>query len=160
MKKAMFLLALLLVTMGAKAQFEQGKWFVNPAATGLGLSYDKVTDVRFGLDAKGGAFVIDNLALLVGLGAEFMDDYNRFNAGVGARYYFNKSGIYVGAGFDLTRYSISKHSHTDFDITAEVGYAFFITKTVTLEPAVYCRLNTKDGDYTKYGLKIGFGIYF
>ena len=66
MKKIVLLLCLLAGVVSAHAQFEKGKWLVNPSATGLGLSYDTQTDkATFGLDVNGGAFVADNLALLI-----------------------------------------------------------------------------------------------
>lgn len=72
MKKIGLLVCLLVVTVAAQAQFEKGKWFVNPSITGLDLSYDTGTErASFGLEAKGGAFLIDNLALLVHAGVSW-----------------------------------------------------------------------------------------
>ena len=39
MKKLMWIVCLLVVSVTAQAQFEKGKWIVNPSVTGLGLSY-------------------------------------------------------------------------------------------------------------------------
>lgn len=41
MKKLMWMVCLLVVSVTAQAQFEKGKWIVNPSVTGLGLSYSK-----------------------------------------------------------------------------------------------------------------------
>ena len=42
----------------------------------------------------------------------------------------------------------------------EVGYAFFLSRTVTIEPAVYYNQSLKNhSDYSEFGLKVGFGIY-
>ena len=42
----------------------------------------------------------------------------------------------------------------------EVGYAFFISRTVTIEPSVYYQQSFKDhSEYSKIGLRVGFGIY-
>ena len=97
MKKLMWIVCLLVVSVTAQAQFEKGKWIVNPSVTGLGLSYSKSEKTQFGLQAQGGA---------------------------------------------------------------EAGYAFFLTRTVTIEPAVYYDLSFKDSDLSKFGLKVGFGFYF
>lgn len=43
MKKLMWIVCLLVVSVTAQAQFEKGKWIVNPSVTGLGLSYSEVT---------------------------------------------------------------------------------------------------------------------
>ena len=66
MKRLALLVCLLIGTMAAHAQFEKGKWFVNPSVTGLNFSYNTETDkAHFGLEAKGGAFLVDNVALLI-----------------------------------------------------------------------------------------------
>ena len=42
----------------------------------------------------------------------------------------------------------------------EMGYAFFLNKTVTIEPAIYYDQSFKrHSDYSKIGLRIGLGIY-
>ena len=63
MKKLMWIVCLLVVSVTAQAQFEKGKWIVNPSVTGLGLSYSKSEKTQFGLQAQGGAFLVDNVAL-------------------------------------------------------------------------------------------------
>ncbi len=41
-----------------------------------------------------------------------------------------------------------------------MGYAFFISKTVTIEPALYYDQSLKDhSQYSTIGLKVGIGIY-
>lgn len=160
MKKSMLLVAFLLVTIGANAQFEKGKWIINPSITGLELTHSKADDTCFGITAKGGAFLADNWALLLNLGAKIKDGDNRFAVGVSGRHYIQDVGVYVGAGFDINHTSIAKHNETSFSVIPEVGYAFFITKTVTIEPALYYNWNTKNSNWSEFGLKIGFGIYF
>lgn len=42
----------------------------------------------------------------------------------------------------------------------EVGYAFFLNRTVTIEPAVYYDQSFKNhSDFSKIGLRIGVGVY-
>ena len=42
----------------------------------------------------------------------------------------------------------------------EVGYAFFVSKTVTVEPAVYYDQSFKDhSDFSTIGFKVGVGVY-
>ena len=78
--------------MAAQAQFEKGKWILNPSITGLEFSHDTGTDkTSFGLEAKGGAFLLDNIALLVHAGAAWNtggSDLDVYTLGVGGRYYF------------------------------------------------------------------------
>ena len=71
MKKLMWIVCLLVVSVTAQAQFEKGKWIVNPSVTGLGLSYSKSEKTQFGLQAQGGAFLVDNVALMLTAGANW-----------------------------------------------------------------------------------------
>ena len=42
----------------------------------------------------------------------------------------------------------------------EVGYAFFLSRTVTVEPSVYYNQSfKKHSDYSRIGLKLGIGVY-
>ena len=43
---------------------------------------------------------------------------------------------------------------------AHVGYAFFLSRHLTIEPEVYYELSTKDSDFSGLGLKLGFALYF
>ena len=53
MKKLALFVCLLVVTVAAQAQFEKGKWILNPSITGLEFSHDTGTDkTSFGLEAK------------------------------------------------------------------------------------------------------------
>lgn len=163
MKKIAFMICLLVATVAAQAQFEKGKWFVNPSVSGLAATHDTESDkTTFGLEAQGGAFLVDNFALLVDLGGAwnaYGSDVDIYSAGVGCRYYFDKVGIYLGTGVGVNRY---EYGH-DADCTTrvrynlEAGYAFFLSRSVTIEPAAYWNV---DKDRSQYGLKVGFGFYF
>ena len=42
----------------------------------------------------------------------------------------------------------------------EVGYAYFVSKTVTIEPAVYYDQSFKDHSaFSTIGFKVGVGVY-
>ena len=149
MRRLALLVCLLIGTVAAHAQFEKGKWFVNPSITGLNLSYNTETDkAHFGLEAKGGAFLMDNVALLIDAGAKWQ---------VGGRYYIDKVGVFLGADVNLNRYNWDGGDKTRFGFGLEGGYAFFLSRTVTIEPAVYWDINK---DRSEFGLKVGFGFYF
>lgn len=161
MKKLIISFCVLLASLGAHAQFEKGKWIINPSITGLSLSHSNLEKTEFGIHSRVGAFVVDNVAVMVSLGAEWADLGDFYTVGAGGRYYFDKIGIYAGCDIQLERMKIKySDSRTNVALTPEVGYAFFISRTVTIEPAVYYNLSLKDSDYSKYGLKIGFGLYF
>ena len=162
MRKLALLVCLLVATVTAQAQFEKGKWIVNPSITGLELSHDTGTDkTSFGFEAHGGAFLLDNVALLIHAGANWNQggsDLDLYSLGVGGRYYISSVGVYLGANVNVDRWDWGKdHDDTKFSLGLEAGYAFFLSKTVTLEPAVYWNIND---DRSRLGLKVGFGFYF
>ena len=162
MKKLALFVCLLVVTVAAQAQFEKGKWILNPSITGLEFSHDTGTDkTSFGLEAKGGAFLLDNIALLVHAGAAWNtggSDLDVYTLGVGGRYYFDKIGVYLGADVNVDRWDWGHDlDDTKFSFGLEAGYAFFLTRTVTIEPAAYWNVNS---DRSKFGLKVGFGFLF
>lgn len=159
MKRLSLFVCLIVVTLAAQAQFEKGKWFVNPSITGLNLSYNTGTDkAHFGFEAKGGAFLVDNVALLVRAGASWQGGgTDIYTLGVGGRYYISKVGVYLGADLNLNRWNWDDGDRTRFGFGLEAGYAFFLSRTVTIEPAVYWDINK---DRSEFGLKVGFGFYF
>lgn len=166
MKKSIFICCLLLASVCANAQFEKGKWVVSPSVTGLDLSHNSEEKTTFGFMAHGGAFLEDNLALLVTLGANWSDAQDTYTLGVGGRYYLQSCGVYLGLGMKMKRWDPdlirprNGKAVSDYALSPEVGYAFFITRSVTIEPAVYYDISFKNGDYSRFGLKVGFGIYF
>lgn len=161
MKKLMFMACLLVAAISAKAQFEQGKWFVNPAVTGVEMSHSSAEQNKFGVVAQGGAFLVDDVALILTVGGEWRKHVDVYTVGVGGRYYFHQTGVYVGTGLGMSKWKFDGESnHTDYAINSEVGYAFFLNKSVTIEPAVFYNWSMKDNDYSKFGFKMGFGIYF
>ncbi len=116
MRRLALIVCLLIGTVAAHAQFEKGKWFVNPSVTGLNFSYNTETDkAHFGLEVKGGAFLIDNVALLLDAGATWQGGgTDVYTLGVGGRYYFNKIGVFLGADVNLNRYNWDGGDKTRF----------------------------------------------
>jgi hypothetical protein len=159
MKKIAMMIAALVMTLSANAQFEQGKMYVGASMTGFDASYSGATEFHLGIDAKAGYFFMDNLMAYgqVGYkhyGQEAIPDY--FTAGIGARYYIVQNGIFLGAS---GKYIHASSSYNDFMPGVEVGYAFFINRTVTIEPAIYYDQSfKKHSDYSTVGFRIGIGI--
>lgn len=75
--------------------------------TGLDLSYDTgAKKASFGLEAKGGAFLVDNLALLVHAGVSWNrggSDVDVYTMGVGKVAYLDKVGVFLGADVNVDR---------------------------------------------------------
>ncbi len=152
------LLTVLMLTVTASAQFEVDKKYVGASLTGFDLSYNGLQEFRLGVSAHAGYFVDDNLMLLGELA------YNNpgkgipdvVSVGVGGRYYIEQNGIFLGAN---CKYEHAKN-YNDFMPGVEVGYAFFLSRTVTVEPSLYYQQSFKQhSDYSTIGLKIGVGIY-
>ena len=149
----------LMVSVGAHAQFESGKQYCGASLTGLNLSYNGSEELSLGIQAKAGFFFEDDMMLLAQAeykhsGLEGVKDY--WALGAQGRYYIEQNGIYLGAGVKL----IHTGSYNDVMPGVEVGYAFFVSKQVTIEPAVYYDQSFKNhSDYSTVGVKVGIGIY-
>lgn len=146
----------LAMTITANAQFEQGKMYGGASLSGLDLSYSGATDLHFDLAAKGGYCFMDNWMALAQVGLDTNKDATSIKVGVGGRYYIIQNGIYLGVNAAFKHNS----SYNDFMPGVEVGYAFFINRHCTIEPAIYYDQSFKSHkDYSTIGLRIGFGIY-
>lgn len=149
----------LMVSVGAHAQFESGKQYCGASLTGLNLSYNGSEELSLGIQAKAGYFFEDDMILQAQAeykhsGLEGVKDY--WALGAQGRYYIEQNGIYLGAGMKL----IHTGSYNDVMPGVEVGYAFFVSKQVTIEPAVYYDQSFKNhSDYSTVGVKVGIGIY-
>ena len=157
-KKIMLLIAAFAVTMAANAQFQQGKGYIGASLTGLDMHYNGADKFNIGVEAKGGYLFMDNLMGLAFTSYEHKGHKNttdRFMIGVGGRYYIIQNGLYLGAGLKYSH----REDFNDLVPNLHLGYAFFLSRTVTLEPELYFDFSTKSSDYSNYGLRIGVGVY-
>ena len=162
MKKIMLVLGVLVAATQAYAQFEKGTWYLNTSVTGLNLSHSKYEGTNFGFSTGGGAFIADNLAMLLVFKGNYVEHgMDETSFGAGARYYFSNCGVYGGLGLAYKYLSNSIYRKNLVCLTPELGYAFFLNKTITIEPAVYYDLSFVNcSDYSKLGFRLGFGFYF
>ena len=143
-----------------KEPFEVGRCYFGASLSSLNLSYSGASKTNFGVAAKVGYLVDDNLMLLFDGG--FNHDGNDgiadyMHVGLGARYYIQQNGLFLGAN---CQYAHARHNYNDVMPGVEVGYAFFISRTVTIEPSIYYQQSIKNhSDYSTIGLRLGFGIY-
>lgn len=163
MKKTLLAALLAIMCVSANAQFEKGTKYGNLSLTGFDMSYSKNAKFHFGLEATGGYFVAKDWMVDGRFGYNHQGgvDMNSFDLGAGFRYYFQKSGVFLGGGLLYEFYGVDKFNSNFFHLTPEVGYCFYINHYVSIEPAVYCNLcmnHFEDG--SKIGLKVGFGFYF
>lgn len=160
MKKLLFLIAFISATLSGHAQFEEGKYYIGASLTGLNLSYSGSEKFNLGVEAKAGYLFMDDWMLTGQLGYEH-SGYNgtadSFTVGIGGRYYIIQNGLYLGLNAKLVH---ANHNYNDLMPGLEVGYAFFLSRTVTVEPAVYYDQSFKNhSDYSKIGFRIGIGVY-
>lgn len=161
MKKKLMLLGLaFMMTLAGHAQFEEGKVYAGASLSGLDLNYSGKDGFNIGVDAKVGYLFTDNWMLygqasFQHSGNDDIADYA--SVGAGFRYYIIQNGLYLGLGAKMLH---ANHSYNDLMPELELGYAFFISHSATIEPAVYYDQSFRNhSDYSKIGFRVGFGIY-
>lgn len=155
--RIIMIIAALALTLSANAQFEANKKYISASLSGLDLNYSGSKEFTFGVQAKCGYMFQDNLMFTAQAAYDKQTDVPAsVSFGLGARYYIVQNGIYIGAS--------ANYSHSDaFDDvmpSVQLGYAFFINGSVTIEPEIYYNQSFKNhGDYSTVGLRIGVGVY-
>lgn len=159
MKRLTTILLLLVATLTtAHAQFEQGTKYVGASTSGLGLSYSTSERFRLGLDANAGYFIADCLMLHGNVGYEHTRAVDDVRIGLGARYYFDNCGIFLGAGAEYNHFTKSSN---DIMIPVTIGYAYFLNDHLTIEPSIYYKMSLHDfSDNSTVGFSLGLGFYF
>lgn len=159
MKKLAVLCVSLLLAGAAHAQFEKGKVYCGASLSGLNLSYNGSSDLNLGIRGQVGYLFADNLMGVGTLSYDHVgkgDNKDYVSVGVQGRYYIIQNGLYLGAGAKL----VHTGSYNDVMPGVEVGYAFFVSRTVTIEPAIYYDQSFKNhSDYSTIGLRVGIGVY-
>ena len=165
MRKIILSMVALVMAMSANAQylndsttpFELGKFYFSAGFSGLDLNYNSTNKWNLDVNAKAGCFFQDNWMVMADVLLGIHEKApNEFHAGGGIRYYIEQNGLYLGLG---ARY---KHvtDYDDFLPNVSLGYAFFLSRTVTVEPELYYDMSTKSfKDYSGFGFRLGFGIY-
>ena len=158
MKKFLAIIAVAVMPLVAHAQFEKGKLYAGAGLTSLNLSYSGSEDLCLGLQGQAGYFMADNVLLYGQVGWNHLgSSTDNIELGAGGRYYILQNGIFLGAN---VKYAHGPRGYNDVMPGVEVGYAFFISRTVTIEPSIYYQQSFNDhSEYSKIGLRVGFGIY-
>ena len=159
MKRKLTLMLLgLVMTVSANAQFENGKKYIGSSISGLNMSYNGCEKSNFGLQAKGGYLFMDDWMVTAQMAYDKKKDVSaELSLGVGARYYIVQNGLFLGASAD---YVHRGSDYDDFMPSVQIGYAFFISHTVTIEPEIYYNHSFKShSDYSSVGFRLGFGVY-
>ena len=138
MRRLLCTLTVVLSSLAGYAQFEMSKIYIGGALSSLDLSYNGLRKGHIGLSGMGGYFFCDNLLALGRVGYEKQKDMHALlTLGVGGRYYI----IHFLPG-------------------VQIGYAFFVSRTVTIEPEIYYDQSFKNHkDRSTVGLRVGVGVY-
>ena len=157
MKKIALFVVALVMSVAANAQFEQGKGYLGASLSMMDLSYSGATKGHFELGARAGYFLADDWMLFGDLGYEKQKDMPYYlKLGAGIRYYIQQNGLYMGASAALRHYN----DINDFMPSIQIGYAFFISRTVTFEPELYYEHSFKDhSNFSTAGIRLGIGVY-
>jgi hypothetical protein len=178
MKKVMLALVVLVSSNLISAQDKKGtgdgqtvkdKWLIE-ANTGFGsgvgttsfglVSEDGTTSWNVGAEA--GYFVIDDLALKVGLGygddGSDLEGSSAFAYKIGAKYYI-VSQFPVELSYNGV--SIKDYDENPSDVGFQAGYAWFLSSTVSLEPGIRYNLSLNNDFYDDaLQFNIGFALHF
>ena len=163
MKKILLtMLCGLMFSMASQAQdrlpFAKDKGYIGASLSGFDLNWSKPSSWHMNMAAKGGYLFEDDWMVTCTLGYDWYKTADKtLLAGAGLRYYIEQNGLFLGAGANYQHNA----TYDDFVPNFEMGYAFFLNRTVTLEPSVYYNMSLKDHvNYSGFGLRIGIGIYF
>jgi len=165
MKKIMMTMVALVMAISANAQylndsqkvFSQGKFYLGASLSGFDLSYHKASDWNLGLSANAGYLIADDWMVVGQLTYQKQTDVPALvQLGGGLRYYFESCGLYAGATAKYTSWD----DYSEFLPELSLGYSYFLTGKLTVEPEIYYEHSTKDSDNSGFGLRIGFGVYF
>jgi len=160
-KKIFFLMMALVLSASSFAQFEKGTSYLNASLSGLDFNYTGEDKLKLDLTARCGYMIEDNWMALGVM------DYNyrknaptTFAVGAGIRYYIDQNGLYLGAGAKFKHFSFDDESYNDLMPGVQIGYVFFVSKTVTIEPEFYYDQSFKEhSKYSGAGIRVGVGIF-
>lgn len=114
----------------------------------------------FNLNANGGYFVADKLALAGGLHFDMTsvdpDSENNINLNAGLRYYFLQ-GLFANTLLNLTKYDSSK---AEFGLTIGAGYSIFMNNHTAFEPTVNFLIPFKENRATNFTIGGSFIVFF
>ena len=160
MKKIALFVMALMMSVAANAQFEQGKFYAGASLSGLDLNYSGLTKGHISIQGKVGYMLMDNLMATAQASYDKAKDQPTLASfGLGARYYIIQNGIYLGASAIYKHGPGEEKAYNDVLPSVQVGYAFFLSRTVTIEPELYIDFSTKKFENSAFGLGVGIGIY-
>jgi Outer membrane protein beta-barrel domain len=177
--KKLLLSAVALFAFGfanAQEQTAEGKWLIeantgfgeNVGATQIGYTNTSDQGSQYGFGLEGGYFVMDNLAVKVGLGyggfsPKEGDSQSVLGYKIGAKYYVMNM-IPVELAYNGTSSSPKAEGQKDPSyVSFGAGYAVFLGDNVSIEPGLrynYSLLSKDDGGASNFQFNVGFALHF
>ena len=161
-KRIVMMMMALTMSVAMFAQFEKGTAYSSAGLTGASLNYSGAEKWRCDVGAKLG-YCLDDcwMALVQGEFNYRKYQSNALTLGLAVRYYVIDNGIYFGGGVNYQhRPGLEGNCIDDFMPTVHIGYAHFLSRTVTIEPELYYNQSFKNHeDYSNFGFRLNFGIY-
>ncbi len=168
MRKVSLMIVGLLMAIAAQAQyynyqnlrtpFHENKVFLGASMSGFDFNYSDSEDVKIDLKAQLGYMFFDNV---LGYGEVGYNNGGKgphsISVGAGFRYYIEQNGLFLGAKLNFIH---ANKNYNDLLPGVEIGYAYFLSRSVTIEPAIYYNQSIKKhSDYSNIGIRVGLGIY-
>tara|TARA_B110000967_G_scaffold56013_1_gene57455 strand:+ start:356 stop:859 length:504 start_codon:yes stop_codon:yes gene_type:complete len=167
MKKLLLTAAAVFALTSVTAQTEKGSLLIetNIANQMVGTTSFSLSsadgETVYGVGIDGGYFIMDDLAIKVGLGyaSNSILDTNTFSYRLGAKYYLMGN---IPLTLDYTGASIKDLEENPSWIGIGAGYAIFLGSNVSIEPGLRYNLTMND-KFTKeniFQFNIGFALHF
>ncbi len=177
MKRSLIVITLAIMSLMSvcaqnKDQTLKGKWLIE-ANTNFGTASSANTSIQYSkfsndkgsllnLGAEGGYFIMDDLALKIGLGYGFVDtgeesnSLNTFSYKIGAKYYINGN---IPIQIDYSGADTELNENSSF-FGIQGGYAIFLGNIVSIEPGLRYNFSLNDNLYADaFQFNIGFVIH-
>ena len=177
MKRSLIVITLAIMSLMSvyaqnKEQTLKGKWLIEvntnfgaPSTANTGIQYSRFSDDKgsiLNLGAEAGYFIMDDLALKIGLGygsvdaGEESNSLDTFSYKIGAKYYINGN---IPIQIDYSGANTELNENPSF-FGIQGGYAFFLGNTVSIEPGLRYNFSLNDNLYADvFQFNIGFVIH-
>ena len=166
MKKLLLLAVMMLFGLASNAQQEnntnqtaKGNYVIevntgSGTAGFTGFRFDS-TNATWAAGLDGGYFTMKNLAIKVGLGYYYNNNLaDSYNYKLGTEYYINGN---IPVGVDLSG-TFSRGRANNW-LGVQAGYAYFLTKNVSIKPAIRYNMGFKNEQKSSLQGLIGFSIF-
>ncbi|MDB4094379.1 porin family protein [Flavobacteriaceae bacterium] len=167
MKKLLLTATAVFALTIVNAQTEKGSLLIetniaNQMVGTTSFSFNSVDgESVYGIGVDGGYFVIDDLAIKVGLGysGNSLTDTNAFSYRIGGKYYLMGN---IPLTLDYTGASIKDYEENPSWLGLGAGYAIFLGENVSIEPGLRYNLTMNEdfSDENIFQFNIGFALHF